>query len=502
MRETWLAGHNGTSVIDPQARAFLREGTSYTDRARLEEARVALEIARQRSSVEGDADCFADATLALARVHNGRYENAHVLGLTDELLSGSAYLDSTRFMLAAERRSFALTDIGRAHDALDLLNAAAKRARTFAVQDLLEFLEARVYAETRLGKLSPAVYNSNLATAFEGSSDYRQVFHHNAAMAFGEAGLLHEALSHSDQALATITTSSRRPWVAHLNASRAWLLLHGGRLEEARAHLDIAMQERTLTPVTLGRRGAAAAMLAYLTKDKELEAVGDDAVRWVTSGAAEGYRLGPMAVGCHALFIARGLTSEARSLRTRVLSDLRCVFGTWWFLYEVVVHGDKDEREHAMTLLSASNDEQPMANGFRLLANALESGRAGRLHESIGSAREAETVFADSGLMLHAAAAMRLSGRSRHADATLKRCQTRLRIRDFARYDRLKGDRRLTKRQNEVAQMVAAGLRNGEIAGRLGLRLHTVEHHVAAIRQRVGAASRRTFGGALVLNNP
>jgi len=489
-------------VIDPQARAFLREGASYTDRARLEEARVALEVARQRSSVEGDADCFFDATLALARVHNSRYCNERVLGLTDELLMSSHYSDNSRLMRASLRRAFSLTDIGRAQDALDLLTSAAKRTEAFARRDLHEFLLARVYAETRLGLLSPALYNSNLATTFDVPAEDIQIFHHNMAMALGESGLLREALSHSDRALAAVRGSSRSAWVAHVNASRAWLLLQGGRLEEARSYLDIALLERTLTPVTFGRRGAVAAMLAHLTKDKKLESASDEAFEWVTSGGAEDYRLGPMAVGCHALFVARGLMNEARTLRERILSNLRCVFGMWWFLYEVVAHGDRDEREYATALLSGSSDAQPMARGFRCMASAVEARRAGRVRESIALAREAEAIFSGSGMALHAATAMRLSGRRRQADELLRQCQARIRGSELGRHDPGKGDPRLTKRQNEVAQLASAGLGNAKIAESLGITQSTVEQHLAAARARLNVRNRAEFRQALDLSQP
>jgi DNA-binding CsgD family transcriptional regulator len=49
----------------------------------------------------------------------------------------------------------------------------------------------------------------------------------------------------------------------------------------------------------------------------------------------------------------------------------------------------------------------------------------------------------------------------------------------------------LTDRQVETLRLVAAGLSNAEIGQRLGVSVRTVDHHVSAVLQRLGVASRR-----------
>ena len=51
-------------------------------------------------------------------------------------------------------------------------------------------------------------------------------------------------------------------------------------------------------------------------------------------------------------------------------------------------------------------------------------------------------------------------------------------------------DEELTAREREVLQLVALGLPNKTIAGRLGISEHTVKFHVAAILAKLGAGSR------------
>jgi DNA-binding CsgD family transcriptional regulator len=48
----------------------------------------------------------------------------------------------------------------------------------------------------------------------------------------------------------------------------------------------------------------------------------------------------------------------------------------------------------------------------------------------------------------------------------------------------------LTPREHEVLSLVADGLRNREIAERLGITEHTVKFHLAAVFGKLGATSR------------
>ena len=52
------------------------------------------------------------------------------------------------------------------------------------------------------------------------------------------------------------------------------------------------------------------------------------------------------------------------------------------------------------------------------------------------------------------------------------------------------GERRLTEREREVLEWVAAGVSNKGIARRLGLSPNTVKFHIAALLAKLGAATR------------
>jgi DNA-binding NarL/FixJ family response regulator len=48
----------------------------------------------------------------------------------------------------------------------------------------------------------------------------------------------------------------------------------------------------------------------------------------------------------------------------------------------------------------------------------------------------------------------------------------------------------LTPREHDVLSLVADGLRNRDIASRLGISEHTVKFHLAAVFGKLGASSR------------
>lgn len=55
----------------------------------------------------------------------------------------------------------------------------------------------------------------------------------------------------------------------------------------------------------------------------------------------------------------------------------------------------------------------------------------------------------------------------------------------------------LSTREQEIARRVLTGLTYKEIGAQLFISAKTVEHHVARIRRRVGATSRRELFGHL-----
>jgi DNA-binding NarL/FixJ family response regulator len=55
----------------------------------------------------------------------------------------------------------------------------------------------------------------------------------------------------------------------------------------------------------------------------------------------------------------------------------------------------------------------------------------------------------------------------------------------------------LTERQVEILRLLASGMTNAEIAARLVVSVRTVDHHVSAVLQKLGVATRREAAAAL-----
>jgi DNA-binding NarL/FixJ family response regulator len=59
----------------------------------------------------------------------------------------------------------------------------------------------------------------------------------------------------------------------------------------------------------------------------------------------------------------------------------------------------------------------------------------------------------------------------------------------------------LTRTQRRVAELVATGLRNRQVADRLSMSVHTVEAHLSAVYRSLGIRSRSQVASALALDS-
>jgi len=108
---------------------------------------------------------------------------------------------------------------------------------------------------------------------------------------------------------------------------------------------------------------------------------------------------------------------------------------------------------------------------------------AGRLHDSIEVVAEFATVSAarESGMGADAIVMAASDSGDRERDVDSER---------DADFEKVGLEESLTHREQEVLELLAEGLPNKAIAGRLGISDQTVKFHVASIASKLGATNR------------
>jgi DNA-binding CsgD family transcriptional regulator len=273
----------------------------------------------------------------------------------------------------------------------------------------------------------------------------------------------------------------------HGAASRARLAelrVQQGRFEEAAEVLKgyedefEAAQALASLNAALGQHGRAAALLRTY-----IRGLGEDSMR-----------LGPALALLVELELRRDdLTSASKAARRLLSLEEVCSSNEIRAMGRLAAarianhKGDPraaiDELETALTLL-VHRDRPPLAAEVRLeLARALAA--AGDPTAAMVEAEAALTTFDRLGLVPHIKAGQEvLAGLGRESHVV-----------DAAAAPRLRTPENLTRRETEVARLVAEGLTNREVADRLFLSVRTVETHVDRVLGKLDFHTRTQLAG-------
>jgi DNA-binding NarL/FixJ family response regulator len=181
---------------------------------------------------------------------------------------------------------------------------------------------------------------------------------------------------------------------------------------------------------------------------------------------------------------ARAVNAAERATPVLAASTLGCVeFGD----------ASTRDRARARAAEAAAAHESEIVHAVDALGAALVARARDDAAEAERLGREAAVLYGRLGFPLREAQALEAAGAIDDALAVYRRCGAvgdvrRLEPRSARRP--IDPSRILTKREREVADLVAAGLANTEIAERLFLSVKTVEKHVASLFEKLDVRSR------------
>ncbi len=342
----------------------------------------------------------------------------------------------------------------------------------------IEFLEGEPAAASRFGRLLERA---------ERDGDYSSLPFLLGIAAFGDlnAGRPDQARERIDRALRLAQTTEQGTALVHVRASQARL---EARLGNAEAALAAGREAGELIEATKWRLGMWAMLadlaLLELSRDRPaaaLEFVGDSVS---PSAPDETGRRRSLQVVAADVLVALGRHDEARSLLARL--DAKVTRDGSRRLFAEVLRararllaatGDLDAAESA--IWEAEAIHRRMEDRWEIARTLLVAGEIHRRARRRAKARKALTEALELFELL---------------GARLWAAQTREQL---GRIGAGRAEGGLTATQAQVAELVAEGLTNRQVADRLFMSPHTVEAHLTTIYRTLGIGSRLEIGVAL-----
>jgi DNA-binding CsgD family transcriptional regulator len=291
------------------------------------------------------------------------------------------------------------------------------------------------------------------------------------------------AIDISDQnGLSFASAYLRCQLVETLNAEGRLREAHRVLLEAVGLHVDAAIAR-------LYCASAGLTLLADMDLVDTLPFLSDLDLVEAAFATGEDNRFAPItAAHVHAAAM-RGEGSDASGLIDRALSGTKSFAYTSGSLLIFARYGSSRDLDRIEAIMG---DNVPAAGHPRLhfimiralLALRRKSQTVGRHHAAVGLDL-AERLQA----RMHAAFLLELLGRKADALAIYRACAADAHVR---RLDASTA-RSLTKREQQIAELVAQGYPNRTIADRLSVSERTIEHHTASIYAKTGCRSRSEF---------
>lgn len=479
----------GAGLLAKISRAFARNGE------RAEALRYAIdcaEVYERLGDLQGEAEMREDWATQAANLGLGD-PIAPLTALADRLRGGPnqalyARAETIRAQIFAARGACTearaildrLSVPGPDVDRMVRLSYFATRAILCANETDIEGYEGNVRAMLELTD--------------ESKISHRPLILCNAAKVLADAARLERAASCIDEAQSISRRLNLRAQIAVAHALDVRLRYLRGELNTARTALEAAL--------AIGTDDANARLYIAVNGSLLARLLGDEVLLERCSHHPAGPDDGPSAlIGLPRAerLAADGRTAEAANTLAAALQredaarsphEVYLGIARWGTASDVALARERLESFAART--------QDLVHRATLpLFEALVAARSGDAAAARTHGARAADAFALIGFPLWEADARKLAGELERAKASYERIGAIARLREMERHKRLPTGTRtaqngevLTTRERSVAELVAQGRSNGEIADKLGVTTKAVEKHLGSIYKKLAVPSR------------
>ncbi|MGH7736383.1 MAG: LuxR C-terminal-related transcriptional regulator [Candidatus Tyrphobacter sp.] len=474
----------------------------FGDADRAFEASVDLFCAARRA---GERDMVARAAEQLVRHAWAAARYPEALPLAEAYVHENAGGESPFHFAALLNFTHMLSTLGRADESLAVLDEAETHEYPVSLDDMVRLLHQRAFAIGQLG------HEQRSCELFLRAAEMarKRMNPHLKAQVLNNFAVHKRFLGHIDEAVAlheeafVFCRDLKIAWRAqYYSSSQGLTNYYAGNLERAAALHDRAEAEPPGNrQVSLANANLGLMLGVAMERGDLLERYGDSSYVESAFASQEPFRIASAAASRHRYLAYSGEIRQAEALLARAAPVFENPHCCNVLFLEVAAHGKGSTLERAIECNGRFSRRSHVREAFDRLLRA----RCMELQHEAGFAHEADraaAAFAALNWPMHRAASFELAGRYREAATLYERCgalgdarRAAARRRRSGRPRRVSGQ--LTTREWEVAKLCVDGLRNREIARRLGVSVGTVEYHVRNVLRALDLTSRYELREAL-----
>jgi DNA-binding CsgD family transcriptional regulator/tetratricopeptide (TPR) repeat protein len=478
------SGFRRAQLYERFGRLLFHEGRESEPRVWLEKA---LEEYKRLGDHEGLARVFLDS--ANQCWLDGQTERSIEVALPAVNMLLTEQPESQLLALARTTLARYYVTLGHADDAMQQLHAVLPETLVGDDELTAAFWEIKGETEAALGRSAEAMHcYTEALRAADQNADSQSIIRieNSCGLSATDLGEFEVARAHFERSL-NLASQHALTWRhAYASANYAMNSLLLADFSEARRYVASALTAPMNGPLRMSIAVVGIPLSLALGDDVLLERTADERVLEEAFRSGEAQRIGAASAAFAQLFAARGAAADATALLTKAVRALPRIHRRSWLLpFEVAKSCDEPEVERILELLALFGPESPIASAHIGLVKAVWLQRTGtRTAERVARARTAAEAFAILGWRLHEMIARDVAGESRPVVPSRG-----LDVKDV-RGAGIDASSPLTKRQTEVATLIARGHSNQQIATALCISENTVEHHISEIYGRLGVTSR------------